>query len=90
MGDQGCWGRTEINYFAQGMWSAESGESLDTALWTTKTWNSSSYQLSTSEIQDKLFWTEYGYLWHQNWLKWGGKLAGTLETGGMRINENVD
>jgi RHS repeat-associated protein len=69
IGDQGCWGRTEINYFAQGMWSAEAGESLEDALWYTDAWNFSSYFDSSSE--GKLYWTKYGYLWHQNWLKWG-------------------
>ena len=67
IGDQGCWGRSEINYFAQGMWSADAGESLDRALEYTSTWNFMNYQLSSAEIQGKLYWTEFGYLWYQNW-----------------------
>jgi RHS repeat-associated protein len=71
IGDQGCWERSDINYFAQGMWSAESGESLETALWTTEQWNSTSYSLSSPDIQGKLYWTQYGYLWYKNWQGWG-------------------
>ena len=71
IGNQGCGGRSEINYFAQGFWSADSGESLETALWTTSLWNKREYDLSESKIPGKLFWTKYGYAWYKNWLERG-------------------
>jgi hypothetical protein len=67
--DQGCFGRSDINYFAQGMWAAAAGDSLDDALNAVKLWNWTSYNLKESEIQDRLFWTEFGYNWYQEWLR---------------------
>jgi hypothetical protein len=63
--------RSEINYFAQGMWSAAAGESLDRALKYTTDWNGTWYKLTPEQIPGKLYWTEYGYSWYQNWQEWG-------------------
>jgi hypothetical protein len=66
--DQGCFGRSDINYFAQGMWTAAAGDSLTDALAAVRMWNRSSYSITDSELQDRLFWTEFGYNWYLDWL----------------------
>jgi hypothetical protein len=65
--DVRCSGRSEINYFAQGMWSAAAGESLFTAEVIAYGWKLGEYAESPSE--DSLFWLEYGYTYYQEWLE---------------------
>ncbi|MCP4423579.1 MAG: hypothetical protein GY803_03710 [Chloroflexi bacterium] len=60
----GCYGRYEINYFAQGMWSAAAGESLTTAKAIAGGWKFISYFDFASE--GVYFWDEYGYTYYQN------------------------
>jgi RHS repeat-associated protein len=67
--NQGCFGRSDINYFAQGMWAAAAGDSLKDALDAVKFWNWTSYGLKESEIQERLYWTEFGYNWYLEWLR---------------------
>jgi len=54
-----CDKQSHINYFAQGMYSAAAGESLDDALKWTMRWN----QYVHGEIADpaELWWTTYGW-----------------------------
>jgi hypothetical protein len=65
----GEWGRSEINYFAQGMWSAESGESLEWALGLTEQWNRNQYgdEVPEKVLAGKMHWTEFGYTWYKKW-----------------------
>ena len=65
--DQGCFGRSEVNYIAQGMWAAAGGYSLDDALDQTEAWNELSYGQDASP--GKLYWTEYGYNWYIEWIQ---------------------
>ena len=66
IGDMGCWGRSEINYFAQGMWSASAGDSVEEALATTQDWNQTFYEHDATE--GELYWTEFGYDYYLTWL----------------------
>lgn len=59
----GCYGRSEINYFAQGMWSAAAGESLATAKAIAWGWKELSYGESPSE--EVYYWVEYGYRYYR-------------------------
>ena len=69
--EQGCFGRSEINYFAQGMWAAAGGYTLEEALAQTEAWNISSYpsMIITGVPEGKMYWTEYGYNWYIDWLE---------------------
>jgi RHS repeat-associated protein len=59
----GCYGREEINYFAQGMWAAAAGDTLEEALELSEWWNQSEY--SHPPTEGELFWTEFGYNWYK-------------------------
>lgn len=64
IGEHGCWTRSEVNYMAQGMWGAQSGESLEQTLSVSEWWNQDQYNHPTSA--GELYWTEYGWnRWHQ-------------------------
>jgi RHS repeat-associated protein len=63
----GCYGRSEVNYIAQGMWGASSGDSLEATLDTTDFWNQDSYSKSAAE--GKMQWTKFGYNYYKDWLK---------------------
>ena len=65
-----CSGRSEINYFAQGMWSAAAGESLGTAKGYAYAWKFTSYKETPSA--DVLYWIEYGYKYYLDWLQRNG------------------
>jgi RHS repeat-associated protein len=60
----GCYPQSGVNYVAQGMYSARTGESLEKALAKTVRW-----ELDVNRKQEpspeKLFWTEYGYKYYQ-------------------------
>jgi hypothetical protein len=61
-----CSGRSEINYIAQGMWGAATGEPKpisNSIVWTWKIWE---YQEAPSD--DTLFWLNYGYDYYLEWL----------------------
>jgi hypothetical protein len=63
----GCAGRSEINYIAQGMWGARTGESKPVSIaivWTWKLWE---YQEKPSD--ETLFWLQYGYDYYLRWLE---------------------
>jgi hypothetical protein len=62
----GCSGRSNINYFAQGMWSAAAGESLEIALEIAEAWK---LQYGETNPEDALYWVEYGYNYYLNWLE---------------------
>jgi len=65
-----CSGRSEINYFAQGMWSAAAGEGLGQAKGYAYAWKFISYQETPSA--DVLYWIEYGYKYYLDWLQSNG------------------
>lgn len=54
-----CDSRDAINYVAQGMLSAKSGESFEKALAISEEWNQKKHGHSASEA--KLFWVKFGY-----------------------------
>jgi hypothetical protein len=54
-----CSERSAINYVAQGMYSAHTGQSLDTAKEVVQWWNRLNYFHNATE--DELYWLEYGY-----------------------------
>jgi hypothetical protein len=62
----GCYGRSEINYLAQGMWSAAAGESLTMAKSIVYAWK---VQYGETPSAGTVLWLEYGYNYYQNWIK---------------------
>ncbi len=63
----GCSGRSEINYIAQGMWGAATGEPLPVSEAIVRLWKGWEYMESPSE--DTLSWLQYGYDYYQRWLE---------------------
>jgi len=63
----GCAGRSEINYIAQGMWGARTGESKPVSVAIVRAWKFVEYQDTPSE--GTLFWLQYGYDYYQQWLE---------------------
>ncbi len=63
----GCSGRSDINYFAQGMWSAASGEGLVFGKAIVYSWKLEEYLELPSD--DALFWFEYGYNYYFDWVE---------------------
>lgn len=61
----GCYGRSEINYLAQGMWGAAVGEPKFVSEGITKTWKKVEYGEPPS--QGTLFWLNQGYEYYNNW-----------------------
>ena len=70
--EEGCYPRSHVNYVAQGMWGAKSGERLDATSKVVDRWNQGggnrlypqgNYNY-TATPEGKLFWTEYGYNWY--------------------------
>jgi hypothetical protein len=64
-GDE-CYDRVEVNYVAQGMWAASSGDSLEDTLETSIFWNNNQYGHDPTD--GELYWTQFGYEWYLNWL----------------------
>jgi len=60
-----CDPQSYINYVAQGMYSAQAGETLETAIWWVEFWNDlvHSWRLGHSDSADprELWWTAYGW-----------------------------
>ncbi|MEW6030196.1 MAG: RHS repeat-associated core domain-containing protein [Chloroflexota bacterium] len=54
-----CSYRSAINYFAQGMWGAAAGETLEGTYATGQEWKDRTHQPSLTV--DEKFWIEYGY-----------------------------
>lgn len=73
-----CSKRSEINYFAQGMWAAKTGEPLWVAKTINRGWKLVNYVQPTIS-DDVQFWTEWGYNNHKN-IK-DGKSIGTCTPG---------
>jgi len=67
----GCSGRSEINYIAQGMWGAATGEPLPISEAIVRLWKGWEYRDKPSE--DTLFWLRYGYEYYQQWLEEQGQ-----------------
>lgn len=63
-----CSGRSEINYIAQGMWGARTGEPKWVSEIITRTWKFVEYQ-GESPSEDTLFWLDYGYDYYEEWEK---------------------
>ncbi len=61
-----CYGRSEVNYVAQGMWAAAAGDSLEDTLEITTYWNMDQYGHPPTE--GELYWTQYGFEWYRDWL----------------------
>ncbi|MEZ4713490.1 MAG: hypothetical protein R3A44_40255 [Caldilineaceae bacterium] len=61
----GCSGRSEINYMAQGMWGAATGEPEPISEGIVRLWKGWEYLEAPSE--GTLFWLQYGYDYYQNW-----------------------
>jgi hypothetical protein len=62
----GCSARSEINYFAQGMWAAAGGDSLEEAIATTNAWIDDQYP-GDPLAEEKRLWTQIGYQWYKEW-----------------------
>ena len=58
----GCYKRSEVNYIAQGMWGAQSGESLEETLAVVNDWNRRKYHHPATE--GELYWAAYGWRWY--------------------------
>jgi hypothetical protein len=58
-----CFQRQEVNYFAQGMYTAANGEKQETGLITVYAWKIVKYQELPSE--GTLIWFDIGYLMYQ-------------------------
>jgi len=58
--DGRCYGRAEVNYFAQGMWSAANGQSLKYGEWIVDVWKEQYGGAEPSE--GTLYWFEAGYV----------------------------
>ncbi len=54
-----CCKRSEVNYFAQGMWGAASGATLEETLYLVEEWQGGVYGEGVSGCV--VFWTTYGY-----------------------------
>jgi RHS repeat-associated protein len=63
----GCYGRSDINYIAQGMWGAAVGEPKFISIGIVKAWKYEEYGESPSEAT--LFWLNYGYDYYLQWLE---------------------
>jgi hypothetical protein len=66
--DMRCSGRTEINYIAQGMWAARTGESKPTSELIVRGWKFVEYG-ETEVSEDTLYWLNYGYDHYLRWLE---------------------
>lgn len=62
--DSQCYQQSGVNYVAQGMYSAFSGENLSDAKEKANDWNLFWYNHEAT--QDELFWLEYGYNYYNN------------------------
>lgn len=60
-----CSGRSEINYFAQGMWGAAVGEPEIVSYGIAATWKLWEYGDWPSD--DTFFWLDYGYDYYNQW-----------------------
>jgi RHS repeat-associated protein len=52
--------RSEINYFAQGMWGRAAGDSLETTLLTADLWKRARHPIEGAS-EDVLYWVDYGW-----------------------------
>lgn len=65
----GCYHRSEVNYVAQGMWGAVSGETLDESLTVVEWWNQEGGQRAGqgeyghSASPGELYWTQVKWNW---------------------------
>ncbi len=57
-----CSTRSEVNYFAQGMWGAAAGETLDETLEVANYWNE--HQYGHPATTGELYWTKFGWTWY--------------------------
>jgi len=62
-----CYHQSAVNYVAQGMYSAASGQSLENARKMTDDWNRMLYKHSVTE--EELYWLEFGYNYYTQQLK---------------------
>jgi hypothetical protein len=62
IGDK-CSLQSSVNYVAEGMYSAKTGQSLDDAKKVAAEWNSIMYRKPVSD--DELYWLEYGYDYYE-------------------------
>jgi hypothetical protein len=61
----GCYHQNEINYVAQGMYTAQAGGSLQDAIDDTTRYSTQLYP--NDPIDGKLYWAEYGYNFYQKY-----------------------
>ena len=59
-----CYTQSEVNYVAQGMYSAKTDQSLDDATELVQSWNNNLYGHNASD--GELYWLAYGYNWYMN------------------------
>jgi hypothetical protein len=58
-----CYQQSGVNYVAQGMYAANSGQDLDNAKSQADNWNQWMYRHDARE--DELYWLEYGYNYYK-------------------------
>ncbi|MFZ1707523.1 MAG: RHS repeat-associated core domain-containing protein, partial [Anaerolineae bacterium] len=63
----GCAGRSDINYIAQGMWGARTGESKPVSIKIAEAWKLFEYGEKPSD--ETLFWLQYGYDYYLRWVE---------------------
>ncbi len=61
----GCYGRSDINYIAQGMWGAAVGEPALVTNLIAQKWKSWEYEEDPSG--DTYFWLDYGRYYYNDW-----------------------
>lgn len=54
-----CYKQSAVNYVAQGMYAAKTGDTVEGALETTNWWNETFW--GHPATNEELYWTEYGY-----------------------------
>jgi len=62
--DDVCYENYEVNYFAQGMWTAASGQSKDEGHVIVWLWNFSEYyfdEWKMPHLEGKYYWHDFGY-----------------------------
>ena len=62
--DADCYQQSGVNYVAQGMYAANSGQDLDDAKSQANDWNKFWYDHEARK--DELYWLEYGYNYYKN------------------------
>jgi hypothetical protein len=90
VGQHGCYSRTEVNYVAQGIWGALSGEALGDTLQLVEDWNSLYGNIAWSgagtegATPGELYWARVGYMWaaHRSATVDQGEMAGANGTSG--------